>query len=359
MTENVIEKRISPEENGLRLDRCLRLWIPHLPQSIIEKGARKGLLKVEGIKSKPSHRVTEGQTLSFPSFFVDFEERVEEKRPTPLTNADRKWLKGLILYEDSDILVLNKPAGIAVQSGTNQRKSLDAMLVAYTEEYRPRLVHRLDMDTSGVLVFAKTLPMARWLTNAFKERTVQKIYWALVCGIPQKREGTISLALAKKPDPRGEKVRVDLQTGLQASTIYRVIETSRQRVSWLELNPQTGRTHQLRVHCAEGLKTPILGDGKYGGNTALLLGRKALHLHAHKLTIPLPKGKTMTFEAPLPQDMRETFQELGFEGYSSDFKACPRESGELGRHPSGEPEEPAPTKAGGERPRSSLSRGHA
>ena len=187
MTENIIEKRISPEENGIRLDRCVRLWIPHLPQSVIEKAARKGLLKVEGNKAKPSHRVEEGQILSFPSFFADYEERVEETRPTILTNADRKWLKGMILYEDADILVLNKPAGIAVQSGTNQKKSLDAMLVEYMDDYRPRLVHRLDMDTSGVLVFAKTLPMARWLTNAFKERTVQKTYWTLVCGVPQKR----------------------------------------------------------------------------------------------------------------------------------------------------------------------------
>lgn len=314
MTDNVIEKRISPEESGLRLDRCLRLWIPHLPQSVIEKAARKGLLKVEGTKSKPSYRVEEGQILSFPTFFVDFEEQVEEKRQTVLTNADKKWLKGLILYEDPDILVLNKPAGIAVQSGTNQKKSLDAMLVEYNEEYRPRLVHRLDMDTSGVLVFAKTLPMARWLTNAFKERTVQKTYWALVCGVPQRKEGIISLALSKKPDPMGEKVRVDAQSGLAATTTYRVVEALGNRVAWLELIPKTGRTHQLRVHCAEGLRTPILGDGKYGGKEAFLLGRKALHLHARSLTLPLPKGKTMTFEAPLPQDMRETFQELGFEG---------------------------------------------
>lgn len=313
MIENIIEKRISPEENGLRLDRCLRLWIPHLPQSVIEKAARKGLLKVEGTKSKPSYRVEEGQNLSFPIFFTDFEEQVEEKKRATLTNADRKWLKGMILYEDSDLLVLNKPAGIAVQSGTNQRKSLDAMLVEYTEEYRPRLVHRLDMDTSGVLVFAKTLPMARWLTNAFKERTVQKTYWALVCGVPQRKEGVISLALSKKPDAMGEKVRVDAQDGLKATTTYRVLQALDKRVAWLELNPQTGRTHQLRVHCAEGLKTPILGDGKYGGKEAFLSGHKSLHLHARSLTLPLPKGKTMTFEAPLPQDMRETFQEFGFD----------------------------------------------
>jgi len=209
--------------------------------------------------------------------------------------------------------VLNKPAGIAVQSGTNQKKSLDAMLVEYDPTSRPRLVHRLDMDTSGVLVFAKTLPMTRWLTNAFKERTVQKMYWALVCGVPQQKEGVVSLALSKKPDPKGEKVRVDAQTGLKATTTYRVVEALGNQVAWLELTPKTGRTHQLRVHCAEGLKTPILGDGKYGGKEAFFLGRRNLHLHARRLVIPLPQGKTMTFEAPLPKEMLETFQELGFD----------------------------------------------
>lgn len=313
MAENLMNRRISGEDAGLRLDRCLRLWISHLPQSMIEKAARRGLLKIDGNKSKPSHRVQEGQTISFPASFLSLEEQVEKKRPTILTNADKKWLKGLILYEDSDLLVLNKPAGIAVQGGTNQKKSLDEMLVQYYETCTPRLVHRLDRDTSGVLVFAKTLPMARWLTHGFKERTVQKVYWALVCGVPQKKEGIISLALAKKPDPMGEKVRVDKQDGLQAITTYRVIEARDDQAAWLELVPKTGRTHQLRVHCAEGLKTPIIGDRKYGGNAADLLGRKSLHLHARQLTFPLPNGNTMTFEAPLPTDMRETFQELAFE----------------------------------------------
>lgn len=188
------------------------------------------------------------------------------------------------------------------------------MLLQYDETCRPRIVHRLDKDTSGVLVFAKTLPMARWLTNAFKERMMGKTYWALVCGVPPQKEGVISLALAKKPDPKGEKVRVDVHTGLSATTAYRILKVLDQGVSWLELTPHTGRTHQLRVHCAEGLKTPILGDGKYGGKEAMLLGRKTLHLHARQLTLPLPHGGEMTFEAPLSEEMVETMRELGFEG---------------------------------------------
>lgn len=311
MTATTTEKKISAEENGLRLDRCLRLWIPHLPQSVIEKAARKGLLKIEGDKAKPPQRVEEGQILSFPSFFLNLEELEVEKKPKPLTSGDRKWLKNLILFENKEILVLNKPAGIAVQGGTNQKKSLDEMLLHYDETYTPRLVHRLDKETSGVWVVAKTLPMARWLTQAFKERTVQKMYWALVLGIPQKRKGEVSLSLVKKPDPIGEKVRVDSQTGLKALTSYRVIKTLSDRVAWLELIPHTGRTHQLRVHCAEGLKTPILGDGKYGGREASLLGHKTLHLHARRLTIPLPHGGELTFEAPLSEDMRKSFEALG------------------------------------------------
>ncbi len=306
-------RKVSAEESGIRLDRCLRLSIPHLPQGLIEKAARKGILRIEGSKAKPSTRVEEGQTLSFPKSFLSLETDVQKKKRDALSHAERKWLKGLILYEDSDIIILNKPAGIAVQSGTKQRKSLDAMLEVYYEDCKPRLVHRLDMDTSGVMVFAKTLPMARWLSQAFKERTVQKIYWALVCGVPAKKEGVISLSLSKKPDSLGEKVRVDQEEGVRAKTYYRVIEALGNRIAWLELTPKTGRTHQLRVHCAEALKTPILGDGKYGGKEAFPFGRKSLHLHARALVLPLPKGKTMTFEAPLPKELKETFKELGFE----------------------------------------------
>jgi 23S rRNA pseudouridine955/2504/2580 synthase len=312
--KNTSTKRVSQDEAGTRLDRCLRLWIAKLPQSLIEKAARKGILKVDGVKAKASLRVNLGQEVSFPASFLDLREEPSQQKSFSLTQSDRKLLKSLILFQNEDILVLNKPAGIAVQRGTKQYKALDDMLRFYDEEFTPRLVHRLDQDTSGVLVFARSLPMARWLTKAFKERTVQKVYWALVCGVPQKKAGVISLPLSKKPDPVWEKVQVDLKEGLPATTAYRVLETLGNRIAWLELTPKTGRTHQLRVHCAQGLKTPILGDGKYGGKEAFPLGRVPLHLHARSLTIPLPDGKSMTFEAPLPEELQKTFQELGFEG---------------------------------------------
>ena len=313
MAETMIEKTITIAEQGARLDRCLRLWIPHLQQSIIEKAARKGQIRIDGKKVKTSHRVLEGQVLSYPKQFTGLDIEVPQSEDKPLTIADRKWLKSLIIYEDDEMVVINKPAGIPVQKGTNQHKALDALYDAYYQGSKTRLVHRLDKDTSGILVLARTLPMARWLTQAFKERSVHKTYWALVCGVPQKKEGLISLPLTKKADPAFEKVHVDHVEGLHATTYFRIIEVVEDKFAWLELSPKTGRTHQLRVHCAEGLETPILGDGKYGGKEAYPLGRTPMHLHASSLTIPLPKGKTVTFEAPLPEELQKTFNELGFD----------------------------------------------
>lgn len=304
MTQPRPSKIVSSEENGMRLDRCLRLWIPSLLQSLIERAARKGGLKVDGKKVKPSLRVEVGQRVFFPPSFLDIQEEGPSQALPPLTQAQRKWVKSLILFENEELIVLNKPAGIAVQKGTNQSKALDEMMKAYDELSPPRLVHRLDQDTSGVLVFAKTLPMARWLTRAFKERTVHKTYWALVCGVPSPQEGTLSLPLSKKPDPQWEKVQVDREEGVEAITSYRVVAVLDHQIAWLEMNPKTGRTHQLRVHCATGLKTPILGDGKYGGQSAYPFGRMGLHLHAWRLTLPLPEGTTLMFEAPLPEGDR-------------------------------------------------------
>jgi 23S rRNA pseudouridine955/2504/2580 synthase len=313
MAETMIEKKITTQEQGARLDRCLRLWIPHLQQAIIERAARKGLLKIDGKKAKPSHRVLEGQILSYPKGFMGLEIDVPPQEELHLTNAERKWIKSLIIHEDEDLVVLNKPAGIPVQKGTKQHKALDSLIDAYYEGSKTRLVHRLDKDTSGIFVLARTLPMARWLTQAFKERTVHKTYWALVCGIPQKKEGLISLPLTKKADSEYEKIHVDHVEGLHATTYFRIIESLDDKFAWLELSPKTGRTHQLRVHCAEGLQTPILGDGKYGGKDAFPMGRTGLHLHAHSLTIPLPKGHPVTFEAPLPDEQKETYIKLGFD----------------------------------------------
>lgn len=314
MKEELTQKKVTAEAAGTRLDRCLRLWFPHLPQGAIEKAARKGHLKVEGQKAIPKMRVQDGQTVSFPSAFSTLSPEPLKKEPKPLSLADKKWLKALILYEDDDIVVLNKPAGIAVQKGTKQTKALDEMLRLYFEPaFTPRLVHRLDKETSGVLILAKTLPLARLLTKAFKEQNVEKTYWAVVCGVPQKKEGVIDLPLTKKQAAIGEKVQVDFKEGLKAQTHYRVVDSLSNCFSWLELKPKTGRMHQLRVHCSQGLKLPILGDGKYGGKEAFPTGRKLLHLHARSLSLTLPNKKKMTFEAPLSESLQETFDEMGFQ----------------------------------------------
>lgn len=314
MENKFIEKKVTADGSGTRLDRCLRLWFPQLPQGAIEKAARKGHLRLEGQKAQPKTRVQEGQLVSFPASFSTLSPEPVQREPKTLTHAERKWLKSLILYEDDEIVVINKPGGIAVQRGTKQTKALDELLGLYFEpDFTPRLVHRLDKDTSGVLIVAKTLPLARLLTQAFKEHKVEKTYWALVCGVPEKKEGIIDLPLTKKQAAQGEKVQVDLRGGVKALTAYRVLDDLEKRVAWLELNPKTGRMHQLRVHCSQGLKTPIMGDGKYGGKEAFPFGRKPLHLHARRLSLTLPNKKKITFEAPLPDAIRETFQEMGFQ----------------------------------------------
>lgn len=312
MATELINKAVTTEEKGARLDRCLRLWIPHLQQSLIEKAVRKGEIRVDGRKTKTSARLDVGQSISFPEQFQALADVLPIKTKKPLTHNERKWIKSLIIFEDKDIVVINKPANVPVQKGTKQYKAIDSLMECYYEEQKVRLVHRLDKDTSGVLVLARTLQMARWLTQAFKERTVSKVYWALVCGVPPKKEGLISLSLTKQADPVFEKVHVNEKDGLHATTYYRVLESLGNDISWVELSPKTGRTHQLRVHCAEGLKTPIIGDGKYGGKTAFPLGRTELFLHARSITIPLPSGKNISFTAPLPSEMQTLYIDLGF-----------------------------------------------
>lgn len=304
-TKDLSVKTVSAEEGGARLDRCLRLWCAHLPQSLLEKASRKGLLTINGKKAKPADRVQEGQTIAFPSSFLSISgpTSTPTAKPVVLTKAERAWIQNMIVYQDKDLFVLNKPAGIAVQSGTQIKKSLDTLMKAFDSKGTPRLVHRLDQDTSGLLVFARTLPMARWLTQAFKERSIEKTYWALVHGVPSKTKGIICLPLSKKPEK--EKIKVDADGGLPATTFYRVLQTFSDGTTWLELKPKTGRTHQLRIHCAESLHTPIVGDRKYGGKTVTGKSRTFLHLHATELILPLPTDNALRLRAPLPEEFQE------------------------------------------------------
>jgi len=224
-------------------------------------------------------------------------------------------LQAAILHRDDAIIVLNKPPGLAVQGGTATERHLDGLLdgLRFGNSERPRLVHRLDKETSGILVIARTATAAGFLTRAFREKTTRKIYWAIVVGLPKPRQGRIDLALAKSPGRGGERVRPDTDEGRQAVTYYRVIDSAGAQASWLALMPITGRTHQLRAHCA-AIGTPILGDGKYGAVAAHLAsipGSSGLHLHARSLAMPHPLGGTLRVTAPLPLNMQRSWEFFG------------------------------------------------
>lgn len=304
--------RVTAEEDGLRLDRWFRRHYPTVPHSRIEKWVRSGQIRIDGDRAKSGSRVRSGQVIRVPphrSRPGDEQRRVEQR----YTEKEFEEIRESVLYEDERIIVINKPAGLAVQGGSGIHHHLDGMLDALrTEGERPRLVHRLDKATSGVMVLAKTVSVAAELAQLFRTRSVRKLYWALVVGVPDRNAGVINLPLRKvatggvSPDPLEGKAAV---------TRYRVIEQARGRTAWLALEPLTGRTHQLRAHCAT-LGTPILGDSRYGGRVAFACGNRSrldLHLHAREVRLPSASGKTIAVEAPLPRALQETWRRFGFD----------------------------------------------
>lgn len=317
-----------------RLDRWFRRMFPHISQGRIEKLCRKGEIRVEGGRVKSSTRLTEGQTVRVPPLPDpgDLPPVPESKK---VSNDDAKMIQSCVLYKDDDIIVLNKPAGLATQGGSGQTRHIDGLAEAlkFGLERRPRLVHRLDKDTSGVLLLARNGQAAKGLSKAFQDKTTQKIYWALVAGRPEQNVGTIRYGLVKQaghgPHGAGEKMicippnEIDSTEGAKrATTDFAEIETLG-RTTWLGLMPITGRTHQLRAHLAE-MGYPIVGDGKYGGSGQSnegegwgsqiggLISRK-MHLHARSIKIMHPTThKEMLFEAPLPDHMQRTWDTFGW-----------------------------------------------
>jgi 23S rRNA pseudouridine955/2504/2580 synthase len=323
---------ISDEDDDIRLDRWFKRYFPQVPHGFVEKSIRTGIVRLDGKKSESAARVKAGQIILIKNpEFGDNEEKnqeaarnsvkkKEEKRMN-ISVDDIKMLQDAILYKDERILVINKPAGLAVQGGTNMERNLDDMLGAlqFDKKDKPRLVHRLDKDTSGALILARDVRTAAELSEHFRSKEIRKIYWALIMGEPDIAEGKIDLPLAKVEsgkDSRMEHVDVDEDRGKKAITRYLVLESLAGRISWVELEPITGRTHQLRVHMA-AIGHPIVGDGKYGGADAFIEGidiAKQLHLHARRVEIPDWKGKTLVVEAPMPKHMKKSFAELGPEG---------------------------------------------
>lgn len=298
-------RRVGKDEADIRLDRWFKRHYPGLPFGRLAKLLRTGQVRVDGKRAKPGDRLAPGAEIRVPP--IEAGAAPAKKAAAPVRAEDAAALKQAILYQDDDIIAINKWPGLAVQGGTRMTRHLDAMLDALkTGGERPRLVHRLDKDTSGVLLLARSPKAAAYLTKAFRDGKVEKTYWALTVGVPRPAEGEISMPLAKGRGPRGEQM-VGAKDGQKAVTLYEVLDVAGKRLAWLALRPLTGRTHQLRVHCA-AMGTPILGDRKYGGPDAMIEGfEKRLHLHARSLKFRALDGRLREVRAPLPPHMQEAW----------------------------------------------------
>ena len=342
---------VEAEEAGMRLDRWFKRRFPGLALSHLAKIARKGEVRVDGKRVETATRVEEGQSVRVPPLTI--ETPAAGQRPAaPVNPEDAEAIRRMVLFEDKHVMVLNKPYGLAVQGGSGTRHHIDGMLASLADDKgnRPVLVHRLDRDTSGVLLIAKNRKIAAELGEIFRSRKAQKIYWALVEGVPKPTQGRISLYLAKGPgmgDDRGprasarqrpdakraqadrEKMRVakhgedDAQHSL---TYYATVDKIAPKCAWLSMKPLTGRTHQLRAH-AEAIGHPIFGDPKYGKEDHRRrdamhvmpenLDRK-LHLLARRLVLPHPAGGMIDVTAPLPEHMQKTWDMFAFDAKQYD-----------------------------------------
>jgi len=304
---------VAANEADLRLDRWFKRRFPQLSHGRLEKLLRKGQVRVDGRRAQSSTRLEAGQKVRVPPLG---EAPPPSAAPRPaVSDRDARALQQAVLYKDDDVLAINKPAGLAVQGGTGLDRHLDAMLDALRFEApeRPRLVHRLDRDTSGVLLLARHVQAAAELAAAFRRKDCRKVYWAVVVGVPKPAAGRIDLPLSKLPGRAGERVGPD-DEGKSAITEYRMLDHAGRQVAWLELRPLTGRTHQLRAHCA-ALGTPILGDRKYGGVADFVSGREVarrLHLHARSIALRRADGRTIAVTAPPPPHLAATMAFFGF-----------------------------------------------
>jgi 23S rRNA pseudouridine955/2504/2580 synthase len=307
-------------EDGVRLDKWFKRRWPHLNHIMIQKLTRSGQIRVDGARAKPDTRLTAGAQIRVPPL-PDAGEAAERREREGLSDRDTAYARSLVLYEDEEVLALNKPSGLAVQGGTKTTKHVDRLLSAWGEGVdRPRLVHRLDRDTSGVLLLGKTPNAAARLAGAFAKRRAQKIYWAIVVNNPKPAQGTIDLPLVKKGIGDREMVvpAEPREPGAEpAETDYITLARAAGRAAWMALKPHTGRTHQLRAHM-RAIGHPILGDPKYGDEAsgALSEGLK-LQLHARRLIVPHPSVGQLVLEAPLSPEMKAGFERFGFDEHEA------------------------------------------
>jgi 23S rRNA pseudouridine955/2504/2580 synthase len=336
-TDNVRQFTVSEDDNDIRLDRWFKRNLPQVGFATVSRWARTGQIRVDGKRVKPEDRLSAGQVLRVPPGGEDAVRKPSAPRVRALSPEQIAEARDMVIRETPTAIVLNKPPGLATQGGSKTTKHVDGLLDAFVEDERtprPRLVHRLDKDTSGVLLIARTPGSAASFSKRFASRSARKVYWALVVGNPQLSEGVIDAPLAKQPGTGGEKMHIDEENGAAAKTRYRVVDRAGQRAAWVELEPLTGRTHQLRVHMA-AIGHPIVGDGKYGGQDAFLTGAvsRKMHLHARRLIITEPKagegsGGKLDVTADLPPHFAASMEVLGFDPALSDASPLREETPE-------------------------------
>ncbi|MBY0343851.1 MAG: RluA family pseudouridine synthase [Sphingomonadales bacterium] len=336
--DNVRQFTVGEDDDGIRLDRWFKRNLPQVGFATVSRWARTGQIRVDGKRAKPEDRLSAGQVLRVPPGGEDAPAaRKAAPRTRTLSPEQIAEARDMVIRETPSAIVLNKPPGLATQGGSKTTKHVDGLLDAFVEndrQPRPRLVHRLDKDTSGVLLIARTPGSAASFSKRFASRSARKVYWALVVGKPDLAEGVIDAPLAKQPGTGGEKMHIDEENGAAAKTRYRVVDSAGQRAAWVELEPLTGRTHQLRVHMA-AIGHPIVGDGKYGGQDAFLTGAvsRKMHLHARRLIITEPKagegsGGKLDVTAELPPHFAASMEVLGFDPGMSDASPLREETPE-------------------------------
>ena len=305
---------VDEADAGARLDRWFKRKFPHIPHGRVEKLLRTGQVRVDGKRAKGNARLEAGQNIRIPPL----PDPTEEKPKARVSDKDAALIRDIIIYEDDDLFALNKPAGLAVQGGTNTFRHVDGMLpVLASKNISPRLVHRLDRDTSGVLVIAKNARAAAWLGKAFQSRRARKVYWGITNGVPRPGEGEIKGYVLKSEGLMGREIMSAVKHGTPgakyARTLYQTVSEAGKRAAWVVMQPLTGRKHQLRLHM-ELLGTPIVYDPKYESDREQPGGLdEMLHLHARSLDLPHPDGHVISITAPLPDHFELAFHLLGFD----------------------------------------------